>query len=121
MKKVQHQQKPAEKRPEQQLHSGYIPPDEAARLKQHEASKGKGISLREKIKITSGDIPIRIGLQLEGGLRKRTGKVSLDNDPNNYDYDLDELIEDETKGEAKRAAAEFYSKEPVSNIDEDLV
>lgn len=121
MKKAEHQQKVTKKKTTQQQYSGYVPPDEELRLKEEEKSKGLASTIREKVRLTSEDMPIRIGLNQEGNLRKRGGKVLIDNDPNNYDYDLDELIEDETKGEAKRAASEYYAKENINKNSDELV
>lgn len=87
-------------------------------MREEEQTRGKA-SLREKVKVTNDDLPIRIKLNQDGVLRKRGAKVDIDRDPNNYDYDLDELIKDETVGEAEREAAEYYAKENVgSNIEE---
>lgn len=101
-------------------YSGYVPPDEELRLQQEEQSKGK-TSLRERVKVTNDDIPIRIKLNQDGVLRKRSAKVDIDRDPNSYDYDLDELINDETVGEAQREASEFYAKQDVGTNREELV
>lgn len=121
MKKAEYQQKDSKKKTVHHEYSGYVPPDEALRMKEEEASKGLASTIREKVKLTNEDMPIRIGLRQEANLRKRGGKVLIDNDPNNYDYDLDELIEDETKGEAKRAAAEYYAKENINSNSDELV
>lgn len=122
VEKAKHQQKASKKKqPTHQQYSGYVPPDEVSRMNEEEKSKGFASTIRDKVKLTSEDMPIKIGLNQEGNLRRRGGKVLIDTDPNNYDYDLDELIEDETTGEAKRAAAEYYAKEKLNTNSDELV
>ncbi|GEQ69147.1 hypothetical protein JCM33374_g2818 [Metschnikowia sp. JCM 33374] len=102
-------------------YSGYVPPDEELRLQEEAGSKGKTSALKDKIKITSDSMPIQIKLNQDGGLRKRTERSVGDFNPNNYDYDLDELIREETEGEAQRKTKEYYSNEHVGGDKETMV
>ena len=109
------------KRHENDEYSGYLPPDEELRLQQESSSKGKTSALKDKVKITSDRMPIQIKLNQENGLRKRTERKVGDFNPNNYDYDLDELIREETEGEAQRKAQEFYAKQDLGGDKEAMV
>lgn len=119
VQKVKHKKR-STKQTTQQLHSRYIPPDEVLRMKKEELA-GSSRSFSDRVKVTSEDIPIRIVLNQDGIIRKRAGNVVSDRNPNNYDYDLDELIRDETKGEADRSAAKYYAKEKLEINSEELV
>lgn len=66
-----------------QLSSGYVPPDQ-----QTEQTQAKTSGIR---KITADDVPIK--LKLKGTqVKRRKERLDVDSNPNNYDYDLDELI-----------------------------
>lgn len=119
VEKAKHTKEQVLQYPVQQQRSGYIPPDEEARIQQERS--GKNVPLRERVKVTNEDMPIRIGLKQDSHLRKRGAKIDVDRNPNNYDYDLDELIRDETEGEAKRAAEEYNASQKVEGTSEDLV
>lgn len=91
-------------------YQAYTPPDEAFMSEQEkrdrlEALKEKASALKEKANVTSSDIPFKIRLQDgENMLRKRkTEKLDFNPDPNEYDYDIDELIREE--GEKAAAVA----------------
>lgn len=106
-------------------YDGYIPPDELLRQEEEENER-KGLrasasALKDRMNVTSENVPIKIRLNQEGVLRRRHEKVISDGDPNNYDYDLDELIEEETRGAADRLEKEFYSKEQVGGDKEAMV
>lgn len=106
-------------------YNGYIPPDEELRQQEEENEshglKARASALKDRIRVTSDDMPIKIRLNQDTVLRKRNEKVNVDRDPNNYDYDLDELIEEETRGAAQKQAADFYSKEKVGGDKEAMV
>ncbi|OBA19933.1 hypothetical protein METBIDRAFT_44964 [Metschnikowia bicuspidata var. bicuspidata NRRL YB-4993] len=102
-------------------YSGYLPPDEELKLQQEAASKGQTSALKNKMKVTSESLPIHIKLNQDGVLRKRTERSVGDLNPNNYDYDLDELIKEETEGEAQRKAQEFYAKQKLGGDKEAMV
>lgn len=97
--------------------SGYVPPDEEYR----EQDEAKSSSLGTKMKISSEDMPIRIRLSENGVLRKRGERSVGDTNPNNYDYDLDDLIREETEGELQRKTQEFYKNEHLGGEKEDMV
>lgn len=118
VQKAQHKQQSGQQKARKQQ-SGYITPYEELRMRQEDQAKFKKLS--DKIKLTSEEMPIRIGLNQNGLLRKRGTKIDVDRNPNNYDYDLDELIKDETEGEAERAAAELYFKQNHESNKEELV
>lgn len=113
------------KKPANDDYDGYLPPDEILRREQEEKEshglKARALALKEKIHVTNDDVPLKIRLNQETVLRRRHEKVSGDTDPNNYDYDLDELIEEETKGAAQKQTQDFYLKESVGGDKEAMV
>lgn len=111
--------KPKQKKQKSRIDTGYVPPDEEVNLQQER--HGLRSTLKEKVHVTSVDMPIRIKLNQDGALRRRGEKPVGDVDPNNYDYDLDELIREETEGEAARKEKEFYAKENVGGDKEAMV
>lgn len=104
---------------------GYIPPDELWKREQEEKDanslRARASALKDRINVTNDDVPLKIRLNQDTVLRRRHEKVVGDNNPNNYDYDLDELIEEETAGAAKERAAEFYAHEQVGGDKEAMV
>lgn len=73
-------------------------------------------SLRDRVKVTSADMPIQIKLASDGVARRPKRAVARpDHNPDSYDYDLDELIREETYGESERAARQFYAGEPAGD------
>lgn len=79
--------------------------------------------LKEKINVTDEDLPVKISLKgVDGsGLRNRNHeKLDINRDPNQYDYDLDELISEETERVRKETVAEFY-KDEMGKDKEELV
>lgn len=105
LEKKKKQQKQTQSTTTNDFH-GYIPPDEELRRQREQDEqlglKARASALKEKLNVTSDEIPFLIRLNQGDGLRKRNDrnaseKVVTDQDPNDYDYDLDELIEDETQ------------------------
>ncbi|KAK6463591.1 hypothetical protein DFJ63DRAFT_312900 [Scheffersomyces coipomensis] len=134
-KKTRQQQKNLEKKQQQQQQHqqqsyGYVPPDEQRRLeeeqKQAHSLKARASAFKDKINVTSEDIPIKIKLNSLNNptstLRNRhKEKLDIDNDPNNYDYDLDELIEEETNQAKVDQETEFYKHETIGKDKEEMV
>lgn len=101
-------------------YDGYVPPDEEIRL-QEEAKNARASALKEKLTVTAEDMPLRIRLNQDSVLRKRQEHTISDGNPNTYDYDLDELIKEETVGAAQKAQAELYSHEKIGGDKEAMV
>ncbi|KAK6199438.1 uncharacterized protein RJT21DRAFT_46757 [Scheffersomyces amazonensis] len=124
-KKEQQQQ---QTQPVTQASYGYIPPDEQRRVEEEENNKhslkARASALKDKINVTSQDIPIKIKLNSENasGLRQRhKEKLDIDNDPNNYDYDLDDLIKEETEQAKIEQEADFYKDQDIGKEKEEMV
>lgn len=66
--------------------TGYIPPDEVSTGSSN--AKASGIGFR---KFTKDDIPVQMSLN-RPHVKRRRDKVSLDKNPDTYDYDLEDLI-----------------------------
>ncbi|VEU19570.1 DEKNAAC100120 [Brettanomyces naardenensis] len=98
--------------------STYIPPDEVEGLSTTTATaesaashlKNFGSDVYNKVKtakITHDDIPVKLSLSNEADLqqqirkRGRQNPAKANNDPNSYDYDLDELIDEELDNDKK--------------------
>lgn len=98
--------------------AGYVPP--SFDLKNSEEASASGISaLKDKIKLTSEDIPLKLHLNDTSNLRRRkTDKVDLDTNPNNYDYDLDELIKEEW--EEKKQQQQQQSKPVTTKTTQEI-
>lgn len=104
-------------------YQAYTPPDEAFMSEQEkrdrlEGLKQKASALKEKANVTSSDLPFKIRLQDgENMLRKRkTEKLDFNPDPNEYDYDIDDLIREEgEKATAATAASDrtFQTSTPT--------
>ncbi|QPG76805.1 hypothetical protein FOA43_004199 [Brettanomyces nanus] len=108
-----------------QSSSAYIPPDEDDSLGVTTATSEPASSqLRsigsdvyqkvKEVKITGDDIPIKLSLANEEDLRQQvrrrdkasSAEDSVNSDPNKYDYDLDELITQESTKDRKDAIHE---------------
>lgn len=109
--------KKAKKQPQ---FDGYIPLDEELR-QQEETNVSRASGLKEKFSVTSENMPLRIRLNQDSTLRKRQERTVVDRNPDTYDYDLDELIREETEGAAEKANAEFYSHESIGDDKEAMV
>lgn len=105
--------------------SGYVPPDEDYDFKGDDSGfRAKASALKERVNATANDLPIRIKLQnqqLGAHIRNRKEKLDLDTDPNKYDYDLDELIEKESRLAGARQQADFYKNEVLGKEKEEMV
>lgn len=117
----QHREAKVHQKKQEEEYSGYIPPDEELRLQQEEEAKhgirAKASALKEKMHITSADMPVKIRLNQDNVLRKRKEPVITDMNPNTYDYDLEDLIAEETQQGTK----EFYLHEEVGGDKEAMV
>jgi hypothetical protein len=101
---------------------GYIPPDQDFDQGQNLSSiAAKASALKEKVNVTSSDLPVHIKLSNVSNMRKRKEKLDLDTDPNNYDYDLDDLIEEESRTAAANQQAEFYKDQVIGKEKEEMV
>lgn len=78
--------------------------------------KAKASALKEKIHVTSEDVPYAIKLNSGANLRRRHDRISADADPDKYDYDLDELIQEETEAAVRATRADFYRGEAVDEV-----
>ena len=113
-----------EDKDEDKLQSVYVPPDEEdqRKLKVDDKKKlaSKASGLRERLNVSVDDIPFKLELRHKGRTRKGADHV-VDNNPNDYDYDIDELIRDEEESLANRQREEFYSQNKVEGQNEDVV
>ncbi|KAF3987780.1 hypothetical protein FT663_03675 [Candidozyma haemuli var. vulneris] len=104
---------------------GYVPPDEEMRRQREEDEKrglkARASALKEKLHVTAEDMPVSIRLNQESGLRKRGEKVSADHNPNNYDYDLDELIQDEAREANAANIKAAYAGQQLGGDKESMV
>lgn len=102
---------------------GYTPPDEFEAGEAESASfRSRASALKSKISVTSNDIPVKIALLDHPGLRKRTTeRLDTDNDPNNYDYDLDDLIREEKERAVDEQRREHYRNEVLGGDKETMV
>ncbi|CAH6719514.1 hypothetical protein CLIB1444_02S10308 [[Candida] jaroonii] len=90
----------------QQPTYGYQPPDEVLQNQDEPQAKSSGIK-----KITIDDIPIKMRVN-HPTLKRRSEKLDTDRNPNNYDYDLDDLINERDEPEIEQPQKPF-SKEIV--------
>lgn len=109
---------------------GYVPPGELTLSSNDVDNEGflktEARVLKEKLQVHSDDIPIKIKLKNfagdETGLRRRKAeKLDLNTDPNSYDYDLDELIAEETESARQNAQKEFYKDQKIGREKEEMV
>lgn len=102
---------------------GYIPPDE--QISQSSAVDGIWKKARlepPKINVTSDDIPIKLTLKENSGLKRRhKEKLDIDSNPNNYDYDLDELIREESEAAIAEQRRQFYNDAELGKEKEAMV
>lgn len=105
---------------EPQFH-GYIPLDEELRQQEEEEDSSRASAIKKKFSVTSDDMPVRIRLNQDSTLRKRQDRTMGDRNPDTYDYDLDELIREETEGQAAKSRAEFYANENIGGDKEAMV
>lgn len=107
-------------------YQGYIPPDEEAALRKNQEDSHSfrvNVSkLKEKAHVTSSDIPLKMRLQQDGNLRKRNKeRLNVDNDPNTYDYDIDEFIKEENEKAVEEQKREFYKNLQMGKEKEAMV
>lgn len=107
-------------------YQGYIPPDEEAALRnKNQDSHSFRVSvskLKEKAHVTSSDIPLKFKLQQDSTLRKRNKeKLDVNNDPNTFDYDIDELIREENETAIEEQKREFYKNLQMGKEKEAMV
>ncbi|KAI5955040.1 hypothetical protein KGF54_001601 [Candida jiufengensis] len=114
---------------------GYISPDTFSNesdTKDEGFLKQRAHALKEKLQLNQEDMPIQIHLKTnnkskpndntEGGLRNRKKeKLDLNTDPNTYDYDLDDLIKEETSNAQKQQQKEFYKDQIFGKEKEAMV
>lgn len=68
-------------------------------------------------KITENDIPVKLELVGESELKRRVrgshsrGKIAVDINPTTYDYDIDELIDEELEKDREEAREKFGTSE----------
>lgn len=93
---------------------GYVPPNEVV------DSKGRASAI-DKIHLTNDDIPVEIRLKTGLRPRKKKEKLDINLDPNNYDYDLDELIREETTAAHEEQLKEAYRGEVLGGDKEAMV
>ncbi|RCK56614.1 hypothetical protein Cantr_05831 [Candida viswanathii] len=128
-KSQQRQQSPSTATSSSQQY-GYIPPDEiqpeSADSEEHGYLKDRAHALKEKLQVTSEDMPLKIKLNKfdnsDAALRHRKKeKLDMDTNPNNYDYDIDELIAEETEISRKDQQAQFYKNQVIGKEKEEMV
>ncbi|EGW35626.1 uncharacterized protein SPAPADRAFT_58842 [Spathaspora passalidarum NRRL Y-27907] len=103
---------------------GYVPPDEIESKDEEDHSlKARASALKEKLQVTSEDMPIKIHLNQgdSAGLRRRKEKLDIDTDPNKYDYDIDELIAEETETARREQEHDFYKDQDIGRDKEAMV
>jgi hypothetical protein len=113
-----HRDEPQEKQDDE--YEGYVPPDELQRrLKSQQSSKLSLNSLKKKMVYHKEDAPLKVHLKREdvGRLRRRLKKADIQeqNDPNAFDFDIDELILEEQQDQQKEQEREFQSRSAKSN------
>lgn len=135
LKKSSQESKPPQQ--QQQQYYGYVPPDEIQDLddqanQQHQSLKDRAHLLKERLQVTADHIPLKIKLNKldsgstasgnSSGLRHRKReKLDLDNNPNTYDYDIDELIAEENDLARKEQQQEFYKDQIIGKEREEMV
>lgn len=108
--------------PQQQVEDddfGYVPPDVAA-ARANSSSVKSHASLKERF--ASQDIPVKIKLDSSNTLRRRTKeRLDVDSNPNNYDYDIDELIREEALEAAQEQMRQDYKGQLLGKDKEAMV
>lgn len=91
---------PKKETPKHREYNGYVPPDEV------QEQKPKAFNTGINTNITKDDIPVKVSLT-GGNLRKRREKLDVDSNPNNYDYDLDEIINEQEPQEYRETQPSY--------------
>lgn len=94
---------------------GYLPPEERAELEaKSRSSSSKFSKLKHIPNVSKSDIPFKFAPNInDGGSKVRNRKArnaDIDLNPSNYDYDIDELIEEENREDARERADEFEQR-----------
>lgn len=113
-----------------QYSGGYVPPDvlqrrEESQKKKNSKSKVSIGALKEKMNYSKDDIPLKLQLTTENedvhNLRRRTTAKKVEpsevNDPNAYDYDIDELIQEDEQDQQREDKKEFQKRSAKSQQD----
>lgn len=98
----------------------YTPPD-ALRSGNDQGMRAKVSAISEKFAVTSEDMPVKIRLNEQAVLKRRTERGVKVRNPNDYDYDLDELIREESENAHKEVVREFYANEKIGGDKEEMV
>lgn len=112
-----HQPEPAE-------YSGYLPPDEAVASlsSKPESLRSRASAFRDRIQVTQEDMPLKIKLDHQDSLRRRNKvKLDINPDPNSYDYDIDELIQEEANEALQEQQRQTYRGEVLGQDKEAMV
>lgn len=117
LEKQKKQKKPVHQQKHEDPVSGYIPPDEEIRRQKEEEERkslaARASGLKQKMNLTNDDVPLKIRLNNEETLTRRKEKISTDHNPDTYDYDLDELINQETGRTAEKGKFSGESNEDL--------
>lgn len=90
--------------------SGYVPPDEFMTVEEDETqTKSPTLALKEKLENVT--IPILFQTATDQKLRKRRNVSAPSSpDPNVFDYDIDEMIEEDARAENEARLEELQEK-----------
>lgn len=107
-------------------YQGYVPPDEQKRIEEQRLANAKRKSTLNTLKsfknISKDDIPLKFKLNDNTGtqLRKRGANpvARKDSNPTNFDYDLDELIDEELQNDERDRISENERKYYKGDVDE---
>jgi hypothetical protein len=112
------------------IDQGYVPLEEQIRREQEHNKKESKFSKLKNLKITKESIPLKftttassVRQPTKQALRNRKPRnlESLNNNPDSYDYDLDELINEEEESDENERREEFEQIKAKSQNDlEDL-
>lgn len=104
----------------------YIDGDDDVATSTSSAFKGVRSKLSKiaHAKVTESDIPVKLELFGENDLKRRAkrnagnsvGKIGINNDPNEYDYDLDAFIEEENINDSIQQQKEAARKYGTSDV-----
>lgn len=97
------------------FNQGYLSPEERAQLEAKSSSRDSKFSKLKHIpNVSKSDIPFKFAPKINDGdskIRNRKVKnADIDLNPSHYDYDLDELIEEENREDAKEKQREFQQR-----------
>ncbi|CCH41588.1 putative secreted protein [Wickerhamomyces ciferrii] len=104
---------------------GYLSPEERAALEAKQKAKDSRFKkFKEYSNVSKNDIPLKFRPKFDNpntSIRNRRNKnVEIDNDPSQFDFDIDEFIEDEAEQDAKEAAREhqdsLYKGENIEDM-----